>query len=168
MDRRLRNRWDTVLRAIPLPVPFDASTFCDELGRHLGRQIVLVPQDGAADEIPCGLLARTAAADYIFFRTGGSWLHQQHNVLHEVGHLLADHGPGRPVGPGQLGVVLRHLDPTRVERVLARGGYDDEVEQEAELIATLLGRRVNSQPRPAPSTDSPLARVSCAFSEPLQ
>lgn len=168
MDRRLRNRWDAVLRTITLPEPFDAGSFCDELGRHLGRQIVLVPQDGRADEIPCGLLARTATVDYIFFRTASSWLHQQHNILHEVGHLLADHAPGRDVGPGQRGAVLRHLDPTRVERVLARGGYDDDAEQEAELIATLLGRRVNSQGRSAPSPESPLGRVSSAFSEPLQ
>jgi len=87
-------------------------------------------------------------------------VHQRQNIFHEFGHLLADHDPvdADPTVAG-VGVqaLLPDLDPAVVARVLSRGGYDHalEREREAELIASLLGLRVEAaltRSAPAPVT----------------
>ncbi len=63
--------------------------------------------------------------------------HQDHIVLHELGHILADH-PGPPGGV-VWEALLPGLGADAIRRVLLRCSYGTEEEQEAELVATIVG-----------------------------
>ena len=170
-DRQARRQWQALVDGLALPDPFDLAQFCKQFEQGTGRPIVLMPRDSERDgPAPCGLLARTDDRDYVFYETATSRVHLRQNIFHELGHLLADHAPMTPVvgaqDPGLL-TLLPQLDPTMVRRVLARGGYDRQIEREAELIGSLLGLRVEASlrghARPAPSGDPALDRMAVIF-----
>ncbi|MFD0345545.1 ParH-like protein [Kitasatospora aburaviensis] len=121
----------------------------------------------------CGVLISTDRADYIGYPVATTALHQQHIVLHEIGHLLCGHteasghtgGSGHSghsrnsghtensghTGAAGLGSALPHVLTPRlpeelVRRVLGRSGYTERQEQEAELVASLALHRALHQP----------------------
>ncbi|MFE2720785.1 hypothetical protein [Kitasatospora sp. NPDC059327] len=104
------------------------------------------------------MLISTDRADYIGYAVDTTALHQQHIVLHEIGHLLCGHtgssgSTGGPDGPGLSVTVSRALAPRLpeelVRRVLGRSVYTERQEQEAELFASLALHRVLRRPRSA-------------------
>jgi hypothetical protein len=141
--------------ALPLPVPFDVQVLVDSLAARRGRPIELVPLSGTRHSA-CGVLVSTDRADYIGYPVATTVLHQQHIVLHEIGHLLCEHS-GRS---GTADDVARSLTPQLshelVSRVLGRTAYDEHEEQEAELIASLALQRAVHRP-PAEARPGPLA-----------
>jgi len=170
-DRQARRQWQALVDGLALPDPFDLAQFCKQFEQGTGRPIVLMPRDSERDgPAPCGLLARTDDRDYVFYETATSRVHLRQNIFHELGHLLADHAPmTTAVGaedPG-LRTLLPHLDPAVVRRVLARGGYDRQIEREAEVIGSLLGLRVEAslrgRTRPQASGDPALDRMAVIF-----
>jgi hypothetical protein len=155
-----RQRWRRcrdLLEHVTFPDPFDVTVFVTQLGERRGRPIHLLPQPGVGmGDGPCGVWVATADQDVILVEPGVAPLHREHIVLHEVGHILCDHG--RALGtPTSLAIrLLPHLDPALVRRVLGRTSYTTPEEQEAELVATMIGARITqraSQPaETAPST----------------
>ncbi|MEU5087753.1 hypothetical protein [Streptomyces sp. NPDC021356] len=79
----------------------------------------------------------TETGDHIFFETHTTPLHQEHIILHEIAHLLFDHG-----SQASLAVDLTHLftdlSPATVRRLLGRTSYTTVQEQEAEMLASLI------------------------------
>jgi hypothetical protein len=138
--KALRRRCQERLLEIDLPVPFDASSFCDALAARRGRPILLLPVP--AKEGPFGLWIATAEADYIFFERDTSRWHQEHIILHEVCHLLWDHDRSHVSDDEVIQMLLPSLAPQMVQRVLQRSAYSREDEREAELLATLILERV--------------------------
>ncbi|MFC5666552.1 ParH-like protein [Kitasatospora misakiensis] len=147
VERGLWQRCRGVAESIPLPEPFGIRALTDSLGRLRGRPIELVPLSGPAHS-PCGVLISTDRADYIGYAADTTALHQQHIVLHEIGHLLCGHTGG---GAGLSAVVQDSLAPRLsgelVRRVLGRSAYTQRQEQEAELVASLTLHRVLQRPR---------------------
>lgn len=95
------------------------------------------------------MLIATAGVDYIFHAAGTTPLHAQHIAMHEVGHLVLDHGadPEATVGrPERLSLaeqavvqtLLPSLPPAVIRRVLGRTTYSDPIEREVELFASML------------------------------
>jgi hypothetical protein len=88
----------------------------------------------------------TDVADHIFFEQQTSTFHQNHIILHELGHMLCRHatpGPFRPAaGPGEGSPVAS------VRSALARTSYDTEQERDAEMVATLIFERAQQLPWP--------------------
>ena len=138
--KALRRRCQERLREIELPMPFDASSFCETLAARRGRPILLLPVP--AKEGPFGLWIATAEADYIFFERDTSRWHQEHIILHEVCHLLWDHDRSHVSDDEVIQMLLPSLAPQMVQRVLRRSAYSREDEREAELLATLILERV--------------------------
>lgn len=137
--RRVRRRHAALLRDLPAPAPFDARELCRQVAARRRRPIRLLPMTGLDDV--CGLWIATDTADLIFHESGTSPPHQDHIVLHELAHLLCDHRSAR-VTPAELArVLLPHLDPEVVRRVLGRSGYTTEEEREAETLASLIRQR---------------------------
>ncbi|MER5486845.1 hypothetical protein ABT024_27060 [Streptomyces sp. NPDC002812] len=109
---------------------------CRLLGEHRGRPIRLVPYSLPVPG-PYGLWIAGAQADFIFYQKETSRAHQDHIVLHEVGHILADHGSDESED-AVWQEVLPDLSIEVINRALRRTSYAEEREREAELVATII------------------------------
>ncbi len=136
---KFRHRYERCLalvRRLELPRPFDITAVCQRLARDRGRGIQLVPL-----ELPPGGLSgawlATDHTDYVLYQSKTSRLHQDHIVLHEIGHMLCGHENAQTAEEG-IFAVLPHLDPKVVQKVLCRTRYTSAEEEEAEIIASIV------------------------------
>lgn len=157
--KSLRRRCAAQVRELDIPTPFDVNELCRRLAVKRGRSLTLLPMEMEPGS-PCGLWVSTAKADYIFFEARTSALHQEHIVLHEVGHLLCQHEAAPVLGGAATETLLPNLDPAMVRSVLGRTHYSAVEEQEAELIATIiLSRACRACPEPHPTAPADDAAV---------
>lgn len=138
--KALRRQCEERLREIELPVPFNVPAFCDALAARRGRPIVL--QSIVARGGPFGLWVPADDTDYIFFERETSRWHQDHIVLHEVGHMLWGHEPTPITDPELAQLLVPSISLETVHRMLRRRSYPQDHEREAELLATLILERV--------------------------
>ena len=124
-ERKLRKRCRTLLRELDIRPPLDVRELCARLAARRDRPIRLVAHPIKVPG-PFGLWFMTASMDVIFYQRETTRPHQDHIILHEIGHLIAGHPSDEQDGPG---------DGTRV---LRRTCYDTAYEREAELIATVI------------------------------
>ncbi|GAA3434826.1 hypothetical protein [Kutzneria kofuensis] len=155
--RKLRRRCAEVLRDLGLPDSFDVPTLCAALSARRGRPIQQLPVPNLFDV--CGLWIATDTADLIAYEQHTSAPHQNHIVLHEIGHMLCDHYPATVSPAEQARLLMPNLDPNMIRRVLGRTGYSSVEEQEAEFLASLLGQHT----RPARHDDSVTGRLRSAL-----
>ncbi|SFR29789.1 hypothetical protein SAMN04488564_121113 [Lentzea waywayandensis] len=137
----LWRRCERIASTVDLPDPFDVHALFGGIAEQRGRPIELIPlqtRPGA----PCGVLAATDRADYVFYTRDTSPLHQQHILLHELGHLLCGHAEGQELSDKVAAMLTPNLPVELVRRVLGRTTYLWEHEQEAELVASLIVRRL--------------------------
>ncbi|GIJ80411.1 hypothetical protein SAMN05443287_10474 [Micromonospora phaseoli] len=135
-------------REVGLPDPFVLTTLVRRISQWRGRPIHLLPYDHVAGAM-CGLWMALPDADVIGYARTTPLL-EEHTVLHELGHMLCDHKGSGNLGTDLGALLAPDLDPALVSRFLGRGSYSDRDEQEAELIATLIMRKVtDKRPRPA-------------------
>jgi hypothetical protein len=139
---RLRRRCASALRGLRMPVPFDVHEFCSALAARRGRPIRLLPLPGLTEV--CGLWVATAGFDLIAYERNTTRPHQDHIVLHEIGHMLCDHYPTSLTPAEQVRLLLPSLDPAMVSRVLGRAGYGSTEEREAEFLASLIRQHAES------------------------
>ena len=164
-----RRECSALVADLDLPDPFDLEDFCTRLGRHIGRDLVLMSHSMAIGGL-CGAWMRTAKADYVFYEEDTSQLHQQHIVFHEIGHILRAHVPGEELSKDLARTIAAGMKVSDVFRVLGRDSYDEDDEFEAELIATLILRRIGRQPlrelprATDPSADDVIARITTSLS----
>lgn len=137
--RRLRRRCAALLRDLPTPVPFDARALCEQVAARRGRPIRLIPMARLTGV--CGLWVATDTTDLIFYEGKTTPPHQDHIILHELGHVLCGHCPVSLPMAEQARLLLPDLDPEMVRRVLGRAGYSTVEEQEAEMLASLIRQR---------------------------
>lgn len=161
--RRLWRRCRKLAGTVPLPVPFELPAFTAGLSARLGRPVELLPLP-AGSRGTCGVLVSTDRAEYIGYPSDTTLLHQQHIVLHEVGHLLCGH---QGTGTAAVGTLVPHLSGELIHRVLGRDAYTDVQEQEAELFASLLLHRAagRSEPTAVLETEQE-ARLGVLFDNP--
>ncbi|MBA6437047.1 hypothetical protein [Streptomyces sp. GMR22] len=135
--KRLRRRCERVICGITLPDPFSAEALCAQLAVERQRPLRLLSlPTPTAPGTPSGMWLATKHGDYIFYDAQTSPLHQEHIIVHEIGHMVCDH---RSTTDGQP--LYRHVDiadPESIRQVLPRLRYSDEQEQEAELIASII------------------------------
>ncbi|MET8977042.1 ParH-like protein [Streptomyces sp. NPDC004539] len=136
-DKRLWQRCRRLVDGLDLPRPFDTAEFIARLAEDRDRPIELVPVS-ARPHLPCGLLVTTDRADRILYPADTTPLHQQHIQLHEVAHLLCGHHETSGAATSAVAVLLPHLPPALVRRVLGRTVYTEPQEEEAELVASLI------------------------------
>ncbi|MGW5054000.1 hypothetical protein [Actinokineospora sp. NPDC004072] len=131
--RRLRRQCRGLLAALRLPARADLAGLCAHLAAARGRPLHVVPVAMNAAQ-PCGLWLATQDADWVFYDADTSRAHQEHIILHEIGHLICGHSGGDDPVAG----LFPDIDPELVRAMLARTTYSDEQEQQAEIMAYLL------------------------------
>jgi hypothetical protein len=159
--RELRRRCDRHVRRLisngDLPDPFTLTEFLQRLAARRGRPIEVRPSEYVSGGA-CGMLLRLPDVDIIVHARTAP-LHEEHIVLHEVGHMLCEHnGQSGLLTSELMSLLMPDLDPALVHRMLNRRSYTEAEEQEAELLATVILERVaDRRPAPEPVVDSALA-----------
>ncbi|MEV4134892.1 hypothetical protein AB0J72_22295 [Dactylosporangium sp. NPDC049742] len=166
--RTLEKQVKRMLAGLDVPDPFDLRAFCASVAAARGRDLHLhqLPAAGV-DGTACGLWLATDKADHVFYAAGAGWLHQQHIILHEIGHILCDHVAPEPEPEDVTALLLPDLDPATVARVLRRSSYSAPQEQVAEMIATMLNERAATTAAARPPADPALGNLYDALAEPF-
>lgn len=91
-------------------------------------------------EAPTGMWISTDNAEYIVFPADASSAERAAVICHELAHMLLGHQPEARVD--QLSQIAKTvaptIDPEVARRFLQRHGYSEQVEAEAEQLATAL------------------------------
>jgi hypothetical protein len=137
----LRGKCQARLAGVDIPRPFDVREFCARLGERRGRPIALMPMSMPASS-PCGLWISGEHNDYIVYEQKTTPLHQEHIILHEIGHLLCEHRTAGVLSDELIRQLFPSLDPAMVRRVFARTSYSTDEEREAEMLGSLIAQRI--------------------------
>ncbi|KOU53691.1 MULTISPECIES: hypothetical protein [Streptomyces] len=143
-DFLLRRRCRAVLRNFDFPQPFSLDAFCRHLEERRRRPIHLhaVSMQRLMSGV-YGLWLATETDDHFFYESQTSPLHQEHIVLHEIGHMLfghATHG-GEGGTTGWATALFPDLDPRLLRHALARSNFSTRHEREAEIMASEIRAR---------------------------
>ena len=137
--RERRTRHARTLAGRLLPISGSLEDLVSSAERHFGRRIRLLPFELDA-ESPSGLWIATDASDYIVFPARSSAEQRTAIVCHELSHMILRHGP--QAGEDQLAALVSMAAPTLdaavARRFLARHGYEDAAESDAETLGTYL------------------------------
>ncbi|QIS21046.1 hypothetical protein [Nocardia terpenica] len=138
-ERELRRRCRRLLNELGIQPPLDVATLCRRVGERRGKPIRLVPHSIPVPG-PFGAWITTNLADYLLYQKETTKAHQDHIILHELGHLLAGHRSDEDDGVlmDQLYPPDAGLTPDVVRRALRRTSYDTVEEREAETVATII------------------------------
>jgi hypothetical protein len=164
-ERALRQRCRRTLRALDIQPPLRVPVLCDRLGASRGRPIRLVPYPLPVPG-PFGLWIASPTADYILYQQHTTTAHQDHIVLHEVGHILAGHRSD-DVDDAAWSLLTPETLRTAIRHALRRTCYDSAREQEAELVATIILEWASVLDRIAPPqpTDPAVRRLQFALGD---
>lgn len=150
-DLQLRRGVKQLLRELDLDAPLDVSVLCERLAQRRGRPIRLMPY---ALPVPgvFGLWVGTASTDYILYQNATTPAHQDHIILHEVGHIISGHSSNDD-DDDIWRQLFPDLPPDLVRRALRRDGYGPDYEREAEMVATVIKEWATLLDRLRVSTD---------------
>lgn len=139
MILRLRRQCNRLLRELELFRSFSVENLCSRLAMYRGRPLYVQPLPGAAVLTgPCGVWLETETEDFIFYAPNTSRLHQDHIVLHEIGHMLRQHTATDHLPDSVFEGLFPDLDRDMVTRLLGRSRYNSWQEREAEAVAGIL------------------------------
>ena len=114
----------------------DIDSILKALSRRTGREVAVVEIDMHHDG-PSGLWMALPDRDVIATPLKATKVRRETAICHEVAHIVLSHR-GSAVSAAELVGGIKHLTPDAVEHYLARHGYDDPQECEAETFATAL------------------------------
>jgi hypothetical protein len=133
-----RRRVDAFMDALPIERPWSFDDFIGWMEAERGRPIRLEPVDAAVIRgAPCGLWIGREHDDVVMYAADASVYLRRHIIYHELAHILRGDS-GLNVDLTTLQKLAPDVRPETVRSLLGRAAYDDEVEQEAELLATRL------------------------------
>ena len=140
-DRSLRLARSRAVRLLPASGLVD--DFVLAVHRDRSRPIQLLSHDLGGDS-PSGMWIATESTDYVVFPADASASERTAIICHEVAHMLLGHqAEARFDRAAQLvEMVAPNVDPTTARRFLARHGYAEAVEADAEELATVLVARL--------------------------
>ncbi|MEO7193944.1 MAG: hypothetical protein ABIZ05_03850 [Pseudonocardiaceae bacterium] len=141
---RAQQRVDDILQHIGVPYPWDINQFLDLLERHRGRDIDLCAISWTAGD-SCGAWQQRGDHDVIAYAENTSGVHQDHIILHEIGHMISRHRGRCVLSEAEAQRIAPDLAPAAFAHLLDRATSEAE-EHEAEMIASLIHHRVYARP----------------------
>lgn len=142
---RLRKRCRTLLRRLDIQPPLNLQNLIDRVAADRGQPIELhahpLPIPG-----PFGVWFGLRDRDLICYQQGTTAWHQEHIILHELGHVLSGH-PSDTTVDDEVTRAIATQPPDGVSPDDLGGDgnsrrrrtcYDETFEREAELIATTI------------------------------
>jgi hypothetical protein len=144
--RQVRQQCEARLQSLVLPVPFDLNVLRVNLAAQRGRPMVFRPMPLVGEVT--GLWVGLSSVDIIVYSPVPSRLHQEHIIVHEIGHVLCGHRPVlTDVDVETIAFLAGELDILDVkigvqQHVRFRGPYTSEEEQEVEVLASLIMDRM--------------------------
>ncbi|WP_371792326.1 hypothetical protein OG285_25400 [Streptomyces sp. NBC_01471] len=183
MERDLHRLIRRELRDLGIHPPLDVDELCRALSSRRGRPLHLrsapLKKPGHS-----GAWCEYENFDVILYQQETTRLHQEHIILHEVGHiLLADREEAAAelsAEPAEVAVdperqdaeiadwssVLPLFAPEMIKRMARRCSYDDGEECAAELAATIILEWSSVLDTAAPMSEDPsLRRVQSALGD---
>ncbi|MFI5783165.1 hypothetical protein [Nocardia sp. NPDC051570] len=144
-----------MLHEIALPRPFSVQALCESIVRQRNRRLYLHPlSEQSGEGTPCGMWIATDVADHIFYEQKTSSFHQDHIILHEIGHILCGHNVTHLLEEEYPLLADGTADDSLTRQALARTSYTTRQEQEAEIVASLILERATTlQANTLTSTD---------------
>ncbi|WP_405493031.1 hypothetical protein [Nocardia sp. NBC_00511] len=130
-----------LIATLTLPRPWHLGTFTRQVAELVGKPIELAPIAGlTAKGFPCGVMLEGTQTIVVAYDADSSAFHIEHIILHELGHLLLDHTGcvSEQSTRNAVEILFPHFDPDNVLRVLGRSDYDNQIETQAELFASLI------------------------------
>ena len=144
-----------LLREVPIPEPFDIAEYCAAIAKRRNRRIRLCAK--VMNGKPFGLWVPLATEDQIWYERETSAWHQQHIILHEIGHMLRNHGLSDQVPPNAYPYeLLPDLNPEHFIGMRRDGSATPE-EDAAEAFAKEVRRRIEQRSATSPPGASPRA-----------
>ena len=158
------------LDGIEIPRPFRLDVFAATVAGRRRRALHILPLPGldGSDGLS-GAWVATDTADYVLIDADASPWHRDLIGLHEISHLLCDHGAE---GSGLREIaenLLPCLSDVTIRRILGRHRYSSSSdEQEAELMACLILERADADLLPvfASGTTGAAGRLAHALRHP--
>ncbi len=142
---RCQQRVDDLLQRTGVPHPWDINQFIDRLERHRGRDIDLCAISWTVGD-SCGAWQQRPDHDVIAYAENTSGFHQDHIILHEIGHMISQHQGRCVLSEEEAQRIAPDLAPAAFAHLLDRSTSEAE-EHEAETIASLIHQRVRVRPQ---------------------
>ncbi|MGW2397135.1 hypothetical protein ACWCYY_11335 [Kitasatospora sp. NPDC001664] len=136
-----------------LPHRFTVQELISAVSVLIGKPIHCEPRD-MKGEFACGLRERYADREVISFDRKTSPLHRCQIIAHELSHILCGHAGSINLADIPSDEELLELMDWSVLGISARTSYETEEENEAELVASLILRRMylaSVMPAPRPT-----------------
>nr|WP_246458231.1 hypothetical protein [Saccharopolyspora gloriosae] len=109
----------------------------------------------------------TADTDWILYQRDTTTGHQEHIILHEVGHLISGHASNE-ADDDIWTQLFPDIPPEIVRRALRRDGYAPAAEHEAEMVATVIkewAELLHRLEAPPDRTSDASTRIGRAFDD---
>ncbi|WP_312870967.1 hypothetical protein [Streptomyces lonarensis] len=170
------------LQDLGVTPPLDVDELCQALSRRRGRPLYLheapLPKPG-----PSGMWAECDTYDLVLYQQETTRLHQEHIILHEVGHILVaesedaaagssgeprdlDEGDAAALDVEGWATLIPAFGTESIKRVAQRCSYDEDEECAAELVATIILEWSTLLAGSTPPADDPsLQRVESALGD---
>ncbi|MFF1420644.1 hypothetical protein [Streptomyces sp. NPDC058280] len=182
VERDLHRLIRRELRDLGIHPPLDVEELCRALSKRRGRPLYLRPAP-LEKPGPSGVWVEYEDMDVILYQQETTRLHQDHIILHEVGHILVAENEatadGTAAGATEEGQehepdvfvegwanMLPVFDPEMIKRVARRCSYDDGEECSVELVATIILEWSSVLEGASPLSEDPsLRRVESALGD---
>jgi hypothetical protein len=144
-----RKKMQALLAEVEAEYDFEQFTmegFIYWLQQRRGREIVLIPYPISTTTASGAWLAGDDR-DFVFYDEATLPIHQTHIQLHEMAHMLCGH-PTLKVGREGLSILFRGMvgaaeqAEQEAESLFVRFAHSREAEREAEVLASLIQKKV--------------------------
>ncbi|MFC6067013.1 hypothetical protein [Streptomyces ochraceiscleroticus] len=139
-EAELLHRMRRELRDLGIHPPLHMARLCQALGERRGRPIELEARQ-LTTLGPSGLLVETSRRDVIIYQAETTRLHQDHIILHELGHILVADDAGDEESEDAVETwagLIPVFENEMIRRVTQRCSYESEEECVVEAAATSL------------------------------